>query len=157
MTEVSIPLHFRDLTPADIATMSWSGSDSHLSHMRMQLTRVAEGKAGYVVACPPSDLPIAKCGMDFQTDDGTAVIWQVAVHPALQSLGIGTALIAYAEERIRARGIETARLSVEHNNPRARILYERLGYVAKYERAESWMTDDGLYETMCTWMLKPLR
>jgi ribosomal protein S18 acetylase RimI-like enzyme len=145
------------MTRADIATMSWSGGSTHLSNLHLQLTRVARGEAGYLVACPPSDLPVAKCGIDFQTDDGTAVIWQVAVHPALQSLGIGTALIAEAERRILARGVATAQLSVETNNPRARGLYERLGYVARFESAEAWMTDDGCYETVCTVMFKPLR
>ena len=145
------------MTRADIATMAWSGGKSHLSNMHMQLSRAAEGKAEYLVACPPSDLPVGKCGIDYQTDDGTGMIWQVAVHPALQSLGIGTALIAHAEQRIRARGVETARLSVENDNPRARKLYDRLGYVARYETADSWMTDEGCYETVCTVMFKPLR
>ncbi len=46
------------MTRADIATMGWSGSQSHPSHMDMQLSRAAEGKVDYLVACPPSDLPL---------------------------------------------------------------------------------------------------
>ena len=155
--QVTLPLIFRDLTRADIATMGWAGGRSHQSAMHYEITRAAQGKADYLVACPPSDVPVGKCGIDYQTDDGTAVIWQVAVHPVLQSLGIGTALIARAEQRIRARGIDTARLSVENDNPRARRLYERLGYVARYETADAWMTDDGCHETVLTVMFKPLR
>jgi ribosomal protein S18 acetylase RimI-like enzyme len=155
--QVILPLTFRDMTRADIATMGWSGGQSHLNNMQMQLSRAAEGKADYLVACPPSDLPVGKCGIDYQTGDGTGMIWQVAVHPALQSLGIGTALIAEAEVRIKARGVGTARLNVENNNPRARKLYERLGYVARDETTEYWMTDDGCYEAVCMVMFKPLR
>lgn len=145
------------MTRADIATMTWSGGSSHLSNMHMQLSRAAEGKVDYVVACPPSGLPLAKCGIDYQIDETAGTIFQLAVHPALQSLGIGTALIGYAEDRVVARGVSTARLGVETDNPRARELYERLGYVARFDQHESWMTDEGCKETVCTVMFKPLR
>jgi RimJ/RimL family protein N-acetyltransferase len=51
---------------------------------------------------------------------------------------------------------------VEECNPRARALYERLGYVAYGSAPESWDEDapDGSvvrYETMCTLMHKELR
>ena len=52
------------------------------------------------------------------------------VHPALQSCGIGALLIQAAEQRIRLRGLQRAELGVEDSNPRARALYERLGYAA---------------------------
>ena len=52
-------------------------------------------------------------------------------------------------------------LSVEHDNPRAQTLYERLGYIACGERSASWesLREDGsrfLYETVLTDMRKPL-
>lgn len=48
------------------------------------------------------------------------------------------------------------------NNPRARSLYERLGYVAYSRRPEAWdeeLPDGSLtrYETVCTLMRKRLR
>jgi ribosomal protein S18 acetylase RimI-like enzyme len=55
---------------------------------------------------------------------------QLAVHRALQSCGIGTILIEASEQRIRARGLHRAELGAEECNPRARALYERLGYIA---------------------------
>jgi ribosomal protein S18 acetylase RimI-like enzyme len=50
---------------------------------------------------------------------------------------------------------------VEENNPRARALYERLGYVAYGRKPEAWDEDapDGSirrYETVCTLMHKEL-
>lgn len=49
----------------------------------------------------------------------------------------------------------------EENNPRARALYERLGYVAYDRRPDSWdeQAPDGSlrrYETLCTLMRKEL-
>jgi ribosomal protein S18 acetylase RimI-like enzyme len=61
-------------------------------------------------------------------------LWQLAVHPALQSRGLGTLLVHAAEQRIRDRGLRRAELAVEESNPRARAraraLYEHLGYAA---------------------------
>ena len=88
-------------------------------------------------------------------------LWQLAVHGALQSCGIGTILIHAAEQRILTRGLHRAELGVEESNPRARALYDRLGYVAYGRASESWdeQAPDGSifrYETMCTLMRKEL-
>lgn len=50
---------------------------------------------------------------------------------------------------------------MEQGNPRARALYERLGYVAAHRRPESWDVEgpDGRverYRTVCTVMRKSL-
>ena len=81
---------------------------------------------------------------------------------ALQSCGLGTALIGKAERRIRHRGLVRAELGVEQENPRARALYERLGYVAFDDRPDAWDEEapDGTprrYETVCTVMAEDLR
>ena len=55
-------------------------------------------------------------------------IWAVRVLPCLQRRGIGTRLIAAAEALLLEGGIGRAELSVETGNPRARHLYELLGY-----------------------------
>jgi ribosomal protein S18 acetylase RimI-like enzyme len=119
------------------------------------------GEAEYLVAAARSDLPIGKAAIDYARLDGAGTVHQAAVHPALQSCGIGTLLFAEAERRIRARGLAYAELRVEHNNPRARALYERLGYVAYGQTPDEW---DELgptgeivrYHTTCTLMRKLL-
>uniref|UniRef100_UPI00374E1B02 GNAT family N-acetyltransferase n=1 Tax=Streptomyces millisiae TaxID=3075542 RepID=UPI00374E1B02 len=70
-------------------------------------------------------------------------------------------LVRAAEARIRERGIGRAELSVEESNPRARALYERLGYVAYGSEPAGWdeLAPDGTvrrYETVCTLMRKEL-
>ncbi|WP_327072778.1 GNAT family N-acetyltransferase [Kitasatospora purpeofusca] len=92
---------------------------------------------------------------------GAGTLWQLGVHPALQSCGIGTLLVRSAEQRISARGLALAELGVEESNPRARALYERLGYRAFGSELESWdvEAEDGSlrrYETLCTLMRKDL-
>jgi ribosomal protein S18 acetylase RimI-like enzyme len=82
-------------------------------------------------------------------------IWQLVVHGALQSCGIGTILINAAEQRVRARGLQRVELGVEDSNPRARALYERLGYRAYGREPDSWneVSADGTiirYDTVVT-------
>ncbi len=161
MPELVLRLTVRDLTPADLPSCAWSGGACHIAGVARALDRVASGEVDYLAVCPPSGLPVALGGVDYAKNPGAGMLWQLAVHRALQSCGIGTILIQAAEQRIRDRGRRAAELSVEEDNPRARALYERLGYVAYGSSPESWDTEaaDGSivrYETVCTLMRKEL-
>jgi ribosomal protein S18 acetylase RimI-like enzyme len=79
----------------------------------------------------------------------------------LQGLGIATMLIGAGEQRVHARGLAFAALGVEDNNPRARHLYQRLGYQAAGRQHASWETEDDtdvlrVYETTLTILRKRL-
>lgn len=58
--------------------------------------------------CPPAGLPVAIGGIDYTEKPGAGTLWQLAVHEALQSCGIGTILIHAAEQRILTRGLRRA-------------------------------------------------
>ena len=161
MTEVVIPLIIRDLTPGDLPSCAWSGSAVHLASIARMLERAQRGEVDYLAACPPSGLPVALGGIDYAENPGAGTLVQLVVHGALQSCGIGTILIQAAEQRILARGLHRAELGVEESNPRARALYDRLGYVAYGRAPDCWdeQAPDGSifrYETMCTLMRKEL-
>ena len=161
MPEVVVPLTVRDLTAEDLPACAWSGSPTHLTSVAGALERARLGEVDYLAACPPSGLPVAIGGVDYAKTPGTGTLWQLAVHGALQSCGIGTILTQAAERRIRARGLRRAELAVEECNPRARALYERLGYVAYGREPAAWDEDapDGSitrYATICTLMRKEL-
>jgi ribosomal protein S18 acetylase RimI-like enzyme len=157
MPEVAVPLTVRDLTAEDLPACAWSGPATHLASIAEALERARLGEVDYLAVCPPSGLPVALGGIDYAKTPGAGTLWQLAVHGALQSCGIGTILIQAAEQRIRARGLHRAELGVEECNPRARALYERLGYVAYGREPASWDEEapDGTisrYETVCTLM-----
>ncbi|MEV1167434.1 GNAT family N-acetyltransferase [Nonomuraea sp. NPDC049784] len=161
MAEVVVSLSVRDLTEVDLKWCSWSGSDLHLTSVAREVERARRGAVDYLAVCPPSDMPVAIGGVDYQVSPGAGILFQLAVHPALQSCGIGTLLINAAEQRIFARGLQRAELSVEEGNPRARALYERLGYVGYDRKPEAWDAEgpDGVvtrYETICIVMRKSL-
>ncbi|MFC8306016.1 GNAT family N-acetyltransferase [Streptomyces olivaceus] len=161
MVDVVLKLSVRDLVHADLALCGWAGSDHHLAGVAEQLVRARIGEVDYLAVCAATNIPVAKGGVDYQVKEGVGTLWQLAVHPALQSCGIGTFLVEAAELRIRRRGLRQAELGVEESNPRARALYERLGYVAYGRQPDAWdeQAPDGSlrrYETMCTLMRKEL-
>ncbi|MGW4510368.1 GNAT family N-acetyltransferase [Streptomyces sp. NPDC004436] len=161
MTTVELTLSARDLTHADLASLGWSGTDHHLVGVARQLERARTGEVDYLAVCTATGVPVAKGGVDYRVQDGAGTLWQLAVHPALQSCGIGTFLVGAAELRIRTRGLRRAELAVEVDNPRARALYERLGYRAYDRQPDAWdeQAPDGSLrrrETMCTVMRKEL-
>jgi ribosomal protein S18 acetylase RimI-like enzyme len=61
---------------------------------------------------------------------GELLLDGVCVHRDARGRGIGTLLLDAAADLARARGDHAVRLSVVDSNPRARALYERLGFVA---------------------------
>ncbi|MGW1813512.1 GNAT family N-acetyltransferase [Streptomyces sp. NPDC002125] len=159
--EVVVRVHVRDLTPADLTACAWSGSAAHLGQVARELERAAAGEVDYLAVCTPAGFPVAIGGVDYQPAAGAGTLWQLGVLPALQSCGLGTLLIRAAEDRIRSRGLRRAELGVEESNPRARTLYERLGYAAYGSRPDAWDVEapDGSlrrYETVCTLMRRDL-
>jgi ribosomal protein S18 acetylase RimI-like enzyme len=160
-TTLTLPVAVRDLTPGDLPACTWSGSATHLRQVERELVRAAAGDVDYLAVCTPADLPVAIGGVDYRARAGAGTVWQLAVLPALQSCGLGTLLIRAAERRVVGRGLRTAELAVEEDNPRARALYERLGYVAYGRAPDAWDEEgpDGTlrrYETMCVLMRKEL-
>lgn len=61
---------------------------------------------------------------------GTAWLELLSVDPQQRGRGVGTALILAAQGEARRRGCHTLAGCVADDNPRARALYERLGFVA---------------------------
>ncbi|WP_043263060.1 GNAT family N-acetyltransferase [Streptomyces sp. CT34] len=160
-TAVVLPVSVRDLLPGDLPECTWAGSATHLRQVERELARAAAGEVDYLAVCTPRDVPVAIGGIDYQVTKGAGTVWQLAVLPALQSCGLGTLLVRAAERRISSRGLHRAELAVEEDNPRARALYERLGYVACGRQPDAWDEEapDGSirrHETVCVLMRREL-
>ncbi|HZD70528.1 MAG TPA: GNAT family N-acetyltransferase [Actinomycetes bacterium] len=148
-----------DLTKDDLPLIAWAGGPSHAANVGRTLERVVAGEVEYLAVRARNGQPIALGGIDYTEHHGAGTLSQLA--SAAQSLGIGTHLIRAAEERIRSRGLRTAMMGVEDNNPRARALYERLGYRECGREKASWEEHDAdgcpfLYETELTFLKKDL-
>jgi len=144
-----------DLRADDLAGLAWSGNPAHLRSVATARERAAQGLEDYLVVRAPVGEPVAKMRVDYASEDDTGVFSQLATMGQLQGLGIATVLIAPGEQRVRARGLAFAALGVVDDNPRARRLYERLGYRASGRQQASWEYEDDagvvrLHETTLT-------
>ena len=152
-----IVVTFRDLEPSDLSDLDWSGGSEHLAAIAEVLPLMVADEAGYLVGELPNGRLVAAGGADLRPVTGAGVLWQLAVHPLLQGLGIGTAMVTALEQRLRDRDISEARLSVEHDNPDAARLYRRLGYREHGSAVESWPIEgDRRYVTVTTVLRKTL-
>jgi len=150
-----------ELGVPDLKHISWSGGPSHVRSVGEALKRVAGGEVEYLVVRAPTGEPVAKGGIDYAAHADAGTFWQLATDSRLQGMGLGTMLIAEGERRIRRRGLRWAMVGVEDNNPRARALYERLGYESWQRNRESWQQEDErgnlrLYETDVNLLRKAL-
>jgi len=64
----------------------------------------------------------------FDRQDGDLHVYRVAVDPASQARGIGTALMAWIHNYAHGEGYQAVRLGVRRQLPRNQRFYERLGY-----------------------------
>jgi ribosomal protein S18 acetylase RimI-like enzyme len=74
------------------------------------------------------------------------------VEPSAWDRGLGRALIAEVERRLREAGCREAVLRVFEDNPRARRFYEAGGWAAELTRPEDFFG----VETSVVWYRKPL-
>ncbi len=154
---MTIDVIFRALEPSDLSDLDWSGGPEHLTAIAEVLPLMVADEAEYVVGELPNGRLVAAGGADLRPVAEAGVLWQLAVHPLLQGLGVGTAMIADLEHRVARRGRTEARLSVELDNPAAHRLYRRLGYREHGSALDSWPVADGRrYVTVTTVLRKPL-
>lgn len=130
------------LTEADLPVIPWSGSALHVKHVANELLRAQKGEIDYLAVRSPDGYPVSVGGVDYAKEPDGGYLWQLGTHPELRGLGVGTHLIREAERRIAKRGRPWARLEVETDNPRAKALYERLGYEVYGTATDSWMQLD---------------
>ena len=133
----------RDLEPVDLGDLDWSGGAEHLRAVSEALQAAYAGEVALVVAALGNGRLVGLGGVDFRPEVHAGRIWLLAVHETLQSLGIGRRLVLALEDRIVAAGRDTARLLVEHDNPRARSLYVRLGYREVGSVLDGWPVAGG--------------
>jgi ribosomal protein S18 acetylase RimI-like enzyme len=160
-TMLQLPVTFGDLRGDEIAELGWAGGPGHRESVTAELADRDAGLLDYLAMRGPAGLPIAVGGIRFDRRRDSGSIYQLSVMPHLQSSGLGTALIEALENRARARGASHVDLGVSDDNPRARALYERLGYVAFARGTDEWSYRDetgALVEVVdpCTLLCKDL-
>ncbi|WP_307174056.1 GNAT family N-acetyltransferase [Streptomyces africanus] len=123
---------------ADVPLLDqYIGSPGATSFHARRFERQEQGRSTYLVAWVDAR-PVGHTELRWGGCDDAAVraarpgcpeINALSVWPeTLRSRGIGSALIRAAEERARERGRTAIGLGVADDNPRAAVLYARIGY-----------------------------
>ena len=151
----------RDLRADEVPSLGWAGSPSHLDAVAAELRRRDADEVEYLAVCGPRDVPLGIGAVDLVRHEGAGTLYQLAVLPALQSHGLGSLLVAGLEQRVRERGLTRVDRLVGRDNPRARALYERLGYRAAGTEVDRWSYADAAGRSVdvadeCVLMVKVL-
>jgi ribosomal protein S18 acetylase RimI-like enzyme len=158
ITDDTVHLDVTPLEPTDLEEIAWSGSQTHMENVALQLERVGVGEVEYL-AVRAGGHAVSMGGIDFAKESGAGTVYQLATHPQLEGMGLATRLIGELEARALKRAVTRFRLGVELDNARARRLYEHLGYRYMGESEASWEAEaeDGsrfLYTTKLAEMVR---
>lgn len=139
-----MPYEVRDVQPEDLVELDWSGGAEHIDALARAVQRgYTDEMAVLLITAGRSsdDFParsVAVGAVDLTGRPGAGTLTMLSVRESWQSLGLGTILIAALEERVREHGLPRAVLAVEHDNPRAVALYQRLGYRRVGTELDGW-------------------
>ena len=137
---IHLSVRIRPAIQADLRPLEWFGALTPFREtIEHAYERAEQGEIIFLVA-EANNFPIGQVWVNLvkSADQGIGVIWAFRVLTTMQNLGIGTRLLQHAEQAILAQKLHTAELSVELDNPNAKRLYERLGYVVIKKNVERW-------------------
>ncbi len=161
--EVTLSIVIRPCRAGDLAGLEWHGAFSHHRHIARRAWRRHREGTNVMLVADARGYPAGQVWIDLERPgNGAGLLWALRVHPLVRSYGIGSRLIARAEDVLRRRGYDTAEVGVEVGNEDARRLYERLGYRRDRKVVESYAyttPDDVTVDSVVhLWMLrKPLQ
>lgn len=120
----------------DLPLLEWEGEFSHFRNIFAEAYRLMEIGEGIIWVV--EHLEKGLIGQLFvhlypiqnrvSNQKPQAYIYGFRIRPPFRELGIGTRLMRQAEGDLEQRGYRLVTLNVGRNNPRARRLYERLGF-----------------------------
>ena len=135
---------------SDLPALEWDGAYTHFRRLFARAYEyVLRGEAAIFLAEHPQDGIVGQVFVQYESNrpelaDGNerAYVYSFRVKPAHRGQGIGTRLMETVENDLRARGFRRVTLNVAKDNPRARQLYERLGYRVVGEDPGQWSYED---------------
>jgi ribosomal protein S18 acetylase RimI-like enzyme len=143
--QLSLAVEIRPLRGGDLDDLDWDSEQAiDAEYIRKVLAGEGDEHAVFLLALV-NGRPVGRLGIDYRrkAEEGIVHLWAFGVLPALQRLGIGTALMREAERLIASapRAATRIEIGVEEGNDEAAKLYRRLGYRdAGVERGRSGET-----------------
>ena len=139
----------RPIRESELRALEWDGAYTKYRKVFQQTYEDAvRGQRVMLVAVVGADLVgqvfIQLSSTERRYADGYSrgYLYSLRVRPEWQARGIGTRLLKAAESTLRARGFTMAVIAAGKENPRARQLYERLGYRTFADDPGVWYFQD---------------
>jgi ribosomal protein S18 acetylase RimI-like enzyme len=124
----------------DLPGMEWEGE--YRRYRRLYKLAMDESKAGrrFVLVAEVAGRIVGQIIVQLNRAEpaATGYLYAFRVRPEWRNRGIGTRLIVEAESALVRLGFQRALIAVARDNPRARQLYERMGYTLFAEDTGEW-------------------
>jgi ribosomal protein S18 acetylase RimI-like enzyme len=140
----------RQIRKSDLKALEWDGEFTHFRRLyEASYSSARNGNSILWLAELLSDgligqlfVQLSSARSELANGHNRAYIYGFRIKPAYRNLGIGSLMIEKTESDLYERGFRTVTLNVGQENPGARRLYERLGYVVVAEEPGSWSYTD---------------
>ena len=133
--KLEVPIALRLATYSDLPKLEWYGQYTHFRALfRRTYQEQLQNRRLMLVAdfngFPIGHIFIQLSSSEQNISDGKrrAYLYSLRVMEMFQEQGIGSRLILEAEMLVAERGFTSVTIAAAKDNPRARRLYERLGY-----------------------------
>lgn len=143
-----LAVKFRPAEWDDLPKLEWHGEYTHFRRVfRNTFDEQSTGRRLMLLA-DVNGYPIGQIFIQLENADDwwqggkRAYLYSLRVMDVFRHQGIGTALIGEAERILSGRNYDSISIAVAKDNPRARRLYERLGYVIVAEDSGRWQYVD---------------
>lgn len=144
----SIPLNseiaFRAAEESDLSKMEWLGEYTHFRRVFRQTYQDQRLGRRIMLVADFNHFPIGHIFLllkDFWGGD-RGYLYALRVMAPFQGMGIGTELVKQAERILLDHRLDSAMIAVAKDNPGAKRLYDRLGYVVYSEDDGRWSYED---------------
>ena len=127
---LDLELKIRQCARQDLPQLEWFGLYTDHRQLIEEAFRRQQGGEVIMLVADLDGFPVGQAWLDLRAraTDSVGVIWALRVFPLLRNHGIGTRLLIAAERLLFERSYRWVELTVDQQEPRARRLYERLGY-----------------------------
>jgi GNAT superfamily N-acetyltransferase len=134
------PLHYecRLGVTEDMRKLEWDGE--FYDHREIIETAFSSQRAGsgLVLVGVVDEFPVAQLWARFADPERPPRLWAFRVMRAYQGLGIGAALLNFAESELAQQGFACCEIGVEKNNIDAGLFYACRGYRLAYGEVENY-------------------
>lgn len=146
---IQLSMTLRIAQAQDIKKLEWYGQFAHYRNLFRRSYKEQEIGNRLLLVMDCDGFPIARLFIQFLSNNlniangsDRAYLYSFTVMELFRNKGIGTKMLASAEEILRGRGYKMATISVAKDNPRALHLYQRMKYVTFAEDKGQWQYRD---------------